>query len=244
MFPKDKKILEKWIIACNRSDKFSIKNARVCSDHFTEDDWRLQDILMNIPKGNRKLKKDAIPSKNLPFQIELLTIMERQEKWKKKKIKALVQDIEMHRLDLEGGQEILSYKNGLSSGQQPEINSMNVGKENDAIGSVLHEEEIEYLNNTIESEKISNNKTDVQTQTECDAEFAYKLKIEELEKQLEALKNLDTKCSNMLACEITPKERLIVLNDLIPKTLIPSRGLSPPTCPYSVSKSEFETIWF
>ena len=53
-FPRDnvtRQLL--WVISCCRSDSFTVKNARVCSQHFSENDFErnLQHELLNyLPK--------------------------------------------------------------------------------------------------------------------------------------------------------------------------------------------------
>ena len=59
-FPKDPQIRKEWVRKCHRKDKFDPQNKRVCSDHFTPDDYEdlLQARLLKIrPK---KLKKNGM----------------------------------------------------------------------------------------------------------------------------------------------------------------------------------------
>lgn len=48
-----------------QKDKFNIKTARICSAHFSEDDYCLKYKLVNYSPNKRKLKPDAIPSLHL-----------------------------------------------------------------------------------------------------------------------------------------------------------------------------------
>ena len=70
-FPKDPIVREVWVKRCSRADAINTKNARICSEHFTKEDY-IDDMkarLLNIdsPCSQRNLKKDAVPS--LPGHI-------------------------------------------------------------------------------------------------------------------------------------------------------------------------------
>jgi hypothetical protein len=64
-FPKDTNIRKQWIQKCHRKDKFRVENSRICSQHFSrqdyEDDMKAR-LLHTIPK---KLNSSAVPSLNL-----------------------------------------------------------------------------------------------------------------------------------------------------------------------------------
>ena len=64
-FPNDKNLAEKWAAACGQDAYLKGKNYRVCSEHFTEDDWSLKDKLLNTPFNKRTLKENAIPTVNV-----------------------------------------------------------------------------------------------------------------------------------------------------------------------------------
>jgi len=81
-FPKDRKFAERWLYLCRRADiKASISqykftdNDRICSVHFAPDSYAELDLKsrMLIEKGTMtkapapKLKKDAVPTLNLPM---------------------------------------------------------------------------------------------------------------------------------------------------------------------------------
>ena len=63
IFPKQEELKRKWMSVCNKP--VNSKSARICSDHFTESYFKLEDILLNIPLLKRTLKKDAVPTLNL-----------------------------------------------------------------------------------------------------------------------------------------------------------------------------------
>ncbi|KAF2887032.1 hypothetical protein ILUMI_19141 [Ignelater luminosus] len=52
-----------WIYKCAQQHKFHVEIARVCSEHFVDDDYSLKEKLLNLPKNKRKLKEDAVPVK-------------------------------------------------------------------------------------------------------------------------------------------------------------------------------------
>ncbi|KAK5646413.1 hypothetical protein RI129_004877 [Pyrocoelia pectoralis] len=69
-FPKDKKVEGIWRHLCKRNDKFNVRSARICSKHFSDDDYKRNlkhELLPYKPKKYRLPKKEAIPSKNLPL---------------------------------------------------------------------------------------------------------------------------------------------------------------------------------
>lgn len=68
-FPKDKDFQAVWKHLCKRADTFNVKYARICSKHFSESDYERNlkhELLGYTPKKYRPLKKEAIPSRNLP----------------------------------------------------------------------------------------------------------------------------------------------------------------------------------
>ena len=48
-FPKDPKLCKEWIRRCHRKDAFSVKNKRVCSIHFKNDDY--EDLMQASTMG-------------------------------------------------------------------------------------------------------------------------------------------------------------------------------------------------
>ena len=56
-FPTNPKLRKQWLSACSRKDKINVKNARICSEHFTPKDYN---------PNTKRLQKSAIPSLNLP----------------------------------------------------------------------------------------------------------------------------------------------------------------------------------
>ncbi|XP_047000598.1 THAP domain-containing protein 2-like [Schistocerca americana] len=66
-FPKNVELQRKWIARCKREDKINVNNARVCSEHFCESDYKrdLQNELLGLP--TRKLRQvNAVPSLKIP----------------------------------------------------------------------------------------------------------------------------------------------------------------------------------
>lgn len=62
-FPDNKEKRQRWnqITGSNTDVK-----KYICSEHFTDNDWRVQDIIMNVPLAKRKIKPEAVPSRKLP----------------------------------------------------------------------------------------------------------------------------------------------------------------------------------
>lgn len=50
-FPKNKSLRQIWVQKCKRGGKWDPENCRVCSEHFTEEDYErdLQAELLNLP---------------------------------------------------------------------------------------------------------------------------------------------------------------------------------------------------
>ena len=72
-FPSDKNIAKIWIKKCGRKNVINIKNACICSKHFTVEHYKrnLQHELLNYsPKNSKKLKPDAVPTENLYLSLE------------------------------------------------------------------------------------------------------------------------------------------------------------------------------
>ncbi|KAJ8913046.1 hypothetical protein NQ315_002063 [Exocentrus adspersus] len=64
-FPSDMGIRKEWVRRCHRKDMFDPKHKKVCSMHFTVEDYEdaIQAQIMNVvPK---RLRKQAIPTLNL-----------------------------------------------------------------------------------------------------------------------------------------------------------------------------------
>lgn len=72
-FPKEKQLRNAWLFKCARSDKFNIETARVCSLHFKEEDFErnLRNELLKSVNKIKKLKRNIIPSENLPSKKAL-----------------------------------------------------------------------------------------------------------------------------------------------------------------------------
>ena len=62
-FPKDRELQKLWIIACKREGTINVRHARICSQHFNENDYErdLQHELLNLPQRKR-LKANAVPT--------------------------------------------------------------------------------------------------------------------------------------------------------------------------------------
>ncbi|XP_069596065.1 uncharacterized protein [Ranitomeya imitator] len=79
-FPmKDPNRLSKWVLAIRRKDWNPCASSRICSDHFTENDYMIRPGAM-VPR----LRLDAVPSIFDGFPDHLKVRLERQKKMKKK----------------------------------------------------------------------------------------------------------------------------------------------------------------
>lgn len=91
-FPKDKKMQIVWKRLCGRGDDFNIRNARICSRHFNEDNYirnLRHELLGYVPKTYRPLKNDAIPSISLPKDQENMLEFSKEQNLQKKIAKDL-----------------------------------------------------------------------------------------------------------------------------------------------------------
>ncbi|XP_045132619.1 uncharacterized protein LOC123516916 [Portunus trituberculatus] len=65
-FPKNDEIRKQWVRACDRVDDFNLKNAVVCSRHFTPNDCardlKYEFLQTEVPRRKRSLKEEAVPS--------------------------------------------------------------------------------------------------------------------------------------------------------------------------------------
>lgn len=64
-FPSSKQISKLWVQKCYQKNTFNIKYARICSYHFSDDDYCAKEKLLQLPRNKWKLKDDAVPSLNL-----------------------------------------------------------------------------------------------------------------------------------------------------------------------------------
>ncbi|KAL1516529.1 hypothetical protein ABEB36_000436 [Hypothenemus hampei] len=98
-FPKNENVFALWVQRCRRTDKWNPQNSRVCSEHFTPDDYErdLKSELLSLPE-KKHLKASAIPSLLLPapFGKPNSTVLEQNNQQKRLEIrrrKELVQNL-------------------------------------------------------------------------------------------------------------------------------------------------------
>lgn len=62
-FPKDPKICKQWVVFCGRMDHFNTTSSKICSYHFTTDDYKSNAFLeqYGLPVVKR-LKPNVVPS--------------------------------------------------------------------------------------------------------------------------------------------------------------------------------------
>lgn len=70
-FPKDPEICKLWLTKCKRQDEFNYKNASICSEHFSSEDYEddMRNRLLGLPQ-KKLLKCTAVPSLKLPGNEE------------------------------------------------------------------------------------------------------------------------------------------------------------------------------
>lgn len=71
LFPKDVALREIWLKACGENVLIRAKTPKICSVHFTEQDYRLQDILLKPEWAKWRLKEGAFPTLNLPREKDV-----------------------------------------------------------------------------------------------------------------------------------------------------------------------------
>ena len=94
-FPKKENIRKAWLLACKRKDFVNLKNAVICSQHFSDDCFERDlrsELLYKVIK--RKLKDDSIPSLGLlPSMSISSNISEREKRSEARKNKSLVENL-------------------------------------------------------------------------------------------------------------------------------------------------------
>lgn len=85
-FPtSNKEICKLWVQKCYQKSDFNVKYGRICSKHFSDDDYRIKEKLLKLPKTKWVLNDDAVPSLHLAKLSKTKTPM--QEDREKRKIK-------------------------------------------------------------------------------------------------------------------------------------------------------------
>ncbi|KAJ3650427.1 hypothetical protein Zmor_016528 [Zophobas morio] len=72
-FPKAKDFCKEWVKFCGRKEIINVKNARICSEHFTAScsyKSLQHKLLQYSPKNRRRLMPDAVPSEKGPISTE------------------------------------------------------------------------------------------------------------------------------------------------------------------------------
>jgi hypothetical protein len=69
-FPEDGSLRQQWVHLCKIKDKFNPARARICSDHFKEEElhWDLKHKLLQYsPRKSREVRPGVLPSLKLPL---------------------------------------------------------------------------------------------------------------------------------------------------------------------------------
>lgn len=96
-FPKNQTLCKKWIVQCRRNDAFDPKKVRVCSDHFSEDDYLrdFQSEMLGMPP-KKKLKTEAFPHVNLPersHEVSPVCTVQRSDRHAKRNKKRMLSEM-------------------------------------------------------------------------------------------------------------------------------------------------------
>uniref|UniRef100_A0AAR5Q2R2 THAP-type domain-containing protein n=1 Tax=Dendroctonus ponderosae TaxID=77166 RepID=A0AAR5Q2R2_DENPD len=128
-FPKDSILGKLWENACCRTDTINVASARICSQHFKNEDFERNfqfELLGYLPKAGFKLKLGAVPSLNLP-EIKSLTKqqVDYNERASKKFGKIDAQDNIVLALNISDNLQESSHQNtaGLVSPSIPRVTS-------------------------------------------------------------------------------------------------------------------------
>lgn len=189
-FPKDKSLRKLWITRCFRKNKFNSETSRVCSNHFQDSDY--ENLMeFNLMGTRLRLKKDAVPSKNLKPVIELtLSENTRQIRYQNKQNQLHISKLIEQNVDVDA---VTANENSLM-----EIAESAIEKTPDLDVSKLQENNLALLKEIDELKK--------QYTLKCDAYSELHLRFDENKKDLEAslrkIKHLENK-------NITVKKSLI-----------------------------------
>ncbi|XP_018580311.1 THAP domain-containing protein 1-like [Anoplophora glabripennis] len=98
-FPKSNNLVsqtiyKEWINRCNRQDSFNPNHSRICSIHFTSNDFErdLKNELLGLPT-KKMLNKMAVPTMHLPLQSKKMCTSSREKRLLIHEKKAVVQEI-------------------------------------------------------------------------------------------------------------------------------------------------------
>ena len=90
LFPKNPIIKKKWILACGK-ENVNTASGTICSMHFTDNDWRLRDRLLNLPVEKRLLDANAVPTQAVHGNTDI-SVNKRTERCEARTSKKLVNE--------------------------------------------------------------------------------------------------------------------------------------------------------
>lgn len=90
-FPKDKTLSAKWKKSCCNNNIFNLKTAKICSAHFLDSDYRLQDTLLQTSIEKKRLNPGAVPSCNICLPNVLNT--DRQKRQNVRERKSIIREV-------------------------------------------------------------------------------------------------------------------------------------------------------
>nr|CAH7765335.1 unnamed protein product [Callosobruchus chinensis] len=88
----NKEVCKIWVQKCYQKHMFKIENARICSDHFSDEAFCDKEKLLQLPRNKWKLKENAIPSLNLA-KAETANKNNRDERTKKRNLAKNIEDM-------------------------------------------------------------------------------------------------------------------------------------------------------
>ena len=69
-FPQNADLRNIWITKCKRADTVNVRTARICSDHFSEEDYEDGSRAKFMNEAcSKKLKENVFPHLNLPTTL-------------------------------------------------------------------------------------------------------------------------------------------------------------------------------
>nr|CAI5855805.1 unnamed protein product [Callosobruchus analis] len=91
----NKEICKLWVQRCCQKYVFNTKNARICSDHFSDEAYCRKEKLLQLPRNKWKLKEDAVPSLKLlkPSEVETADQKNRKKRAQKRNLIKNIQEL-------------------------------------------------------------------------------------------------------------------------------------------------------
>lgn len=205
VFPKNPSLSSEWVVKCKRADNINIANARVCSDHFVDNDYveDLQNRLLGLPQ-RKILKENAVPTVNLGLDKVSATSVNISER-KNRLNKRCVRKSALNTIKLLSPQKSSPKKSSTTNLSPKKSITTNQSHQNLSpkkfVTVILNanQRKLEDVRPDIEP----NNCTDITGHLECVNCFEKSTKIETLVEELNIIKNSSMKLSISLKLRTT-----------------------------------------